>query len=51
MLGRYSRYARYVRDVYRREYDASDVFDNDSDVITSTLFFVELREPRSMYVL
>ena len=29
MLGRCSRYASYVRDVYRREYNVLDVLDND----------------------
>ena len=51
MLGKYSRYARYVRDAYRREYDVWDVFDNDFKAIASTLFFVQLREPSSMYAL
>ena len=49
MLGKYSRYASYVRDVYRREYNVSDVFDNDFDAMTSRLFFGQIREPSSMY--
>jgi len=39
MLGKCSRYARYVRVVHRREHNVSDVFDNDFDAITSRMFF------------
>ena len=44
-------YAGYGRDVYRRDYNVSDVFYNDFDAITSRLFFIQLHEPSSMYAL
>ena len=41
----------YVNDVNRREHIVSDVFDNDFNAIVSKLFFVQSREPSSMYTL